>query len=329
MKHLSAFLCFFATSLVASVLAASSNMALAITAFSVQPAISPDGLDTLLTRPGIKVTVVDIRSAQEYGQGHIAGALSAPYGLWRGPADSPGTLPALSVLTEQVRQLGLTGDANKQVIVIVSSGANVSDFGAAARVYWTFKYLGLAQLSILNGGMQAWQQAQQPVSTHATPAPAPSQYVPVLDTRILATQADVLAGINQPGVRLIDARPPDFYLGKTKAPTALVAGTIKGAMNLAHSIWFAPDSTQMRPPNEVQAIVAEHFPDLRAEHITFCNTGHWAATDWFALSELAGVPNIRMYPESLAQWTHADEELPMDNTPSRGSQILKSLFGKS
>jgi len=315
----------FLRTLAACAFAVSANIASAV---SLSPTVSVAELGAALTSPVAALTVIDIRPAQDYAAAHIPGALSAPYSSWRGPAHSPGTLPALDVLTRQVRQLGLTDAANHQVIV-VSSGANVSDFGASARVYWTLKYLGLTQLSILNGGMQAWQAAQQPVTDAATRPPAPSQYQPVLNTAIIATQADVLAGINQPDVKLIDARPIDFYLGKTKAPTAAVPGTIRSALNVAHSVWFVPASTQIVSPGEARAIAAKEFPEVAADNITFCNTGHWSATDWFALSELAGLPNVRMYPESLAQWTNADEALPMDNTPSRGSQLLKNLFGKS
>jgi len=312
---------------------AACALALFTSAAPASPIVSPAELGALLAADA--VTIVDIRSADAYAQSHIPGALSSPYAAWRGPADSPGTLPPLTQLTIQVRQLGLDAASARQ-IVVVSSGENVSDFGAAARVYWTLKYLGLAHLSILNGGMQAWGQAQQPVTADVSDLPAPSRYVPVLNDAILATPNDVLAGIGQVQVRLIDARPLDFYLGKTKAPTAAVAGTIRGAVNLAHSVWFKPGSTQIVSASEARAIAAQQFPERMPssgeDNIVFCNTGHWAATDWFALSELAGLPNIRMYPESLAQWTNAQDPLPMDHTPGRASQIsetFKSLFKKS
>jgi len=293
---------------------------------AVPPLLSPAELGALLDSRS--VTIIDIRPPADFTQGHIPGALSSPYGGWRGPAHSPGTLPPLDMLAERVRQLGL---ASERHAVVVSSGVNVSDFGAASRVYWTLKYLGLTQLSILNGGMQAWQQAQQPLSLEASALPAPSQYQPKLNTAILATQADVLAHVGSQDVKLIDARPKAFYEGETKAPTAAVPGTIRSALNIEHSVWFAPGSNQIVAPEQARAIAAEKFPNVVGDSIAFCNTGHWAATDWFALSELVGLPNIRMYPESLAQWTHADPALPMDHTPGRASQIserIKNLFGK-
>jgi len=293
---------------------------------AVPPIVSPAELGALLDSSS--VTVIDIRPGNDFAQGHIPGAHSAPYDSWRGPAHSPGTLPPLDTLTEQLRQLGL---APERHAVVVSSGANVSDFGAAARVYWTLKYLGLTQLSILNGGMHAWLQAQQALTQEASALPAPSQYQPRVNNAILATRADVLASIDNPRIKLIDARPKRFYEGATKAPTAAVPGTIRGALNIEHNVWFEAGSTQIVAAERARAIAAERFPDVLDDSIAFCNTGHWAATDWFALSELVGLPNLRMYPESLADWTHADPALPMDHTPGRTRQIadkFKTLFGK-
>ena len=36
------------------------------------------------------VVVVDIRGQKEFARGSIKGAVNAPYGTWRGPADNPG-----------------------------------------------------------------------------------------------------------------------------------------------------------------------------------------------------------------------------------------------
>ena len=35
----------------------------------------------------------------------------------------------------------------------------------------------------------------------------------------------------------------------------------------------------------------------------FCNTGWFASTVWFALSEVAGIENVKLYDGSLAHWT--------------------------
>ena len=289
---------------------------------SLAPILAPEQLEAL--RSHAEVRVIDIRPEDAYGKGHIPGALSAPYALWRGPANSPGQLPAMDKLTELVQQLGV--DRNTHAVV-VSTGEDQTDFGAAARVYWTMKYLGLEKLSVLNGGMQSWRTAGLPVENEPAQAPAPSSYEPTLNTAIIATQADVLAQIDNPGAMLVDARPAAFFEGHVKAPTATTPGTIRNAVNIQHSVWFKPGSNEVVSPEEARKIAEEEFPELADDTIAFCNTGHWAATDWFALSELAGLPNVRMYPESLAQWTNATTALPMDNTPGRGAQLLEKLKG--
>src|SRR5690606_23674184 len=157
-----------------------------------------------------------IRPPDAYAAGHIPGAVSAPYGQWRGSADNPGELPPVSRLTEIVRGLGVEENTHA---VVVSSGADATDFGASARVYWTLKYLGLKQLSILNGGLKAWADAGLP-QDQATPAVTPSAFEARLDDSLIATKEQIAAQLDNPRVQLVDARPLDFYLGKTKAPTA-------------------------------------------------------------------------------------------------------------
>jgi len=299
------------------VLATSSPAAFA----SVPPVLTPQELDPLSSAPSVRI--IDIRPATAYAENHIPGAVSAPYAAWRGPADSPGKLPEVTTLARLVQQLGLDNETHA---VVVSTGENATDFGAAARVYWTLKYLGLEKLSVLNGGMQSWQAAGLP-QDQSQPQVAASNYEPRLNTAILATQADVLSQIDNPQARLVDARPTAFFLGETKAPTASTPGTIRNAVNIEHSVWFKPGTNEIVSTGEAKAIAAERFPELVDDTIAFCNTGHWAATDWFALSELAGIANVRMYPESLAEWTNASHALPMDNTPGRGSQLLSQLKG--
>lgn len=289
--------------------------------WAAQPLLTPAELDTARQTP--EVRVIDIRPADVYAAGHVPGAVSAPYAKWRGPANNPGKLPTVSALTELVRSLGV--DAGTHAVV-VSSGADSTDFGASARVYWTLKYLGLGQLSVLNGGYKAWTSAGLP-QDKAVPQIKPSAFEAHLDEDIIATTPQVAAQIGNPETRLVDARPLDFYLGKVKAPTAQVPGTIKGAVNVENGRWFEPGTSIFVSPDQARKIAAQIVPhNAVKETISFCNTGHWAATDWFALSEVLGQKNVRLYPESLAEWSQ-DASRPMDHVPSRGSQILNKLKG--
>lgn len=287
-------------------------------AATYQPLVETQQLsEAIAAHPQLQI--IDIRSPEDYAAGHIPGARSAPYGQWRGPANNPGQLADDAYFQQLTRELGLT---DQQPIVVYSSGVDETDFGAAARVYWTLKYLGLTDLSVLNGGFQQWQKAQQSISSDTTEQQT-SELTVQINPKLVIFKDELLDKITQQDTRyqLLDARPPLFYQGQVKAPTASTGGTIATAQNIPFVQWFNQDDTRIRPVAEIKELVRSQGLDQAQETVSFCNTGHWAATNWFVLSELAGLKDVRMYPASLAEWTQDKESLPMANTPSRFEQL--------
>lgn len=282
-----------------------------------QPILDVNELSALVDLANVRV--IDIRSPKEYAVAHIPGALSAPYGQWRGPANNPGQLADAAYLQQLVSSLGLTKD---QHIVVYSTGDSQTDFGAAARVYWTLKYVGLTHLSVLNGGYQQWQQAGYATNNQAV-NPIASTFTVQINNDIVIFKEELLQKVQNPdpNYQLIDARPEAFYEGKVKAPTASIPGTIAGAKNAQHQQWFNEKSATLKSSEQIKKQVQQQGLDQAKETVSFCNTGHWAATNWFVLSEIAGLDNVRLYPASLAEWTQSAEALPMSHTPSRGQQI--------
>jgi len=120
----------------------------------------------------------------------------------------------------------------------------------------------------------------------------------------------------------VDARPAAFYSGETRHQVAKTPGTLKGAINVEHSTWFEPKSSLVVSASEAKKLAAATPLKDDAEMISFCNTGHWAATNWFVMSELVGQKNVKLYAGSMVDWTRADSALPMDNVPNRVKQLL-------
>ena len=289
------------------------SLAAASLSFAAQPLLAPAELKALLGNPSVRV--IDIRDPKSYAGQHIPGAVNAPYGKWRGPASNPGELPELPKLTALVQALGLTPATHA---VVVSSGADSTDFGASARVYWTLKVLGLKELSILNGGVKGWAQAGLP-QDNATVSVAASSYAPQLDASLIASRDQVAQKAANDSAVLVDARPADFFLGETRHQAAKLPGTLEGAVNVEHSRFFNGNSAVFVPEKVRQASSAV---DPNKEAVAFCNTGHWAATGWFALSEIAGHKNVKLYPGSMVDWTQDAKGLPMANVPGRAKQLL-------
>ena len=310
------------TSLIAGAALAATTLTGALAETRFGPLLTPAELAA--AQDTLNPLVLDIRAGEGgYGAGHIPGAVSAPYGKFRGPAENPGQLLSEEALTGLLRSLGVTAD---RPVVVVHQGKDETDFGAAARVYWTLKSSGVSRLAILNGGVNAWTADGRELSTEAT-QPVPSDITVSFSTEWLATRDDVKAVVDgRTQATLIDARPEAFYKGETQHKAAKQPGTLPHAEIFTHSNWFA-SGPAIVDPAAAGALAANAGLKGDETLVSFCNTGHWAATNWFALSELAGIDGVKLYPESLVGWSNAG--LPMDNVPGRFTHLwstVKSWF---
>ena len=72
--------------------------------------------------------------------------------------------------------------------------------------------------------------------------------------------------------------------------------------------------------------VSEDTPHKK-EAVAFCNTGHWAATNWFVLSEILGRKDVTLYDGSITEWT-ADASRPIESARTKWDDLKKALgFG--
>lgn len=277
------------------------------------PLLEPAELAAILEAdPSVRV----IHVSGDFAAGHIPGAAYSPYENWRGGPSNPGALlPELEYELEAAR-VGVDEDIP---VVLVHSGANQTDMGTAARVYWTLKSLGVQDLALLNGGFAAWQEAQLPVST--TPAEIEeSGFMAEWSDEWYISTSEVVALVDAGEARLLDSRPKGFFEGITWSIAR--PGTVRGAENLEYGDFF--EGNRMVSPERAREIAeAKGLADAPIT-VSFCNTGHWAALNWFALSELAGIENTRLYAESMAEYTIHGHTL--DNEPGRIAYLWRSTL---
>lgn len=282
----------------------------AAVASDVTPLVSAEWLKAHAGDPN--VVILDIRDkVAETDLGalpYIANAVVAPYGSagWRTEVDGvPGQIPPVEQIAGLIGGLGIDGDDH---VVIVPWGTDSSEFGGATRVYWTFKYLGHDEVSILDGGWRQYDaQGGERVAEPAAAEPVTFPYE--VQPALRATTADVEAALAS-GRALIDGRPAEQYLGQAKSPVVRIEGTIPGAQNLPHSKFYSADFASFAQPETVLALAQSVGLDADEANIVFCNTGHWASIAWFALHEIGGNENTAMYDGSMAEWA-ADPARPI------------------
>lgn len=240
---------------------------------------------------------------------YVADAVVAPYASagWRVEVEGvPAQIPPVEQIAELIGNLGIDGDDH---VVIVPWGTDSTEFGGATRVYWTFKYLGHDAVSILDGGWRQYDaQGGERAANPRTPEPVEFTYE--LREELRATTADVVAALDS-GVKLVDGRPQEQFLGKSKSPIVASLGTIPGAVNIEHSSLYSGEYASFALPETVAALAAGVGLAENEKNITFCNTGHWSSIAWFGLSEVLGNKNTTMYDGSMAEWA-ADPARPIE-----------------
>jgi thiosulfate/3-mercaptopyruvate sulfurtransferase len=290
----------------------------------VQPLVSVPWLNQHLKDKGL--VVLDIRSAidgggvKAYTQAHIPGSVHSDYDKagWRVTRNKvPFMLPTVAELEKLIGDTGIDEDTR---VVVVPAGVSYTDFGSAARTYWTLKTVGVKNVSILDGGVAAWRAAGLPTKSGEN-KPSPTIFTATLDNNLLAQVADVEKAEGNAGVTLIDARPVSFFLGKEKAPNASAYGHIPGSLNLDSASYYDSKTNKLKPRAELAAISA-HIPAGPA--VSYCNTGHWAATDWFVLHELLGRQDVRLYDGSMVEWT-ANPSRPVESARTKWDDLKKAL----
>lgn len=263
--------------------------------------------EALAARLGDKqLVVVDIRSGDTKDQGkalftagHIPGAVHADYvfASWRLPREKTSVyLPEPAQFEALAGDIGVSPESD---VVIVHDGNDATSFGAAARVYWSFKAMGHASIAVLDGGYRGWTADKTRKVETGAANPVASIYEANPVPALRASLEEVL-GAEKAGAVLVDSRPETFFTGLEKHKAVASFGHIPGSINIPHSRAL-DGANRLKPRAELEKIYAQTAQ--APVTIAYCNTGHWGATDWFVMSEILGQKNAKLYDGSMLEYT--------------------------
>jgi thiosulfate/3-mercaptopyruvate sulfurtransferase len=207
------------------------------------------------------------------------------------------------------RLMSKKGVTNDSAVVIVNNGNNLGGPVMATRLYWTMKYYGHDNLTILDGGTAKWISEKREVEFRIN-RPARSEYkVTTERPEILATQAEVSQAIKDNNVQLIDVRRLRHYLGLTySGPNR--KGHIPTAKHWPISTTVNTSGIATFHPGPINEQVANQFKiDTQKPTIAYCWQGNLASTTWFIMHELLGNDKTRLYDGSITEWAQ-HRELP-------------------
>ncbi len=209
-------------------------------------------------------------------------------------------VPTPDNFTKLMRGLGVR---NEDAVVIVANAHDTPSLTQATRAYWTLKYFGHDNVTLLNGGTWKWAREGRALS-HSPAAIVPSEYVARAERpELLATTGEVAAASRGGNPQLVDGRTADYYVGQSMTSDVVAKGHIPRARMFAH-VEIADEKTKLfKSPEELRALARQMGLDPTRPAITYCNTGHLASGPWFVLSELLGNRQVKLYDGSMHEWT--------------------------
>lgn len=226
-----------------------------------------------------------------YLEAHIPGAVYAHLEttLSGPPATDHGRhpLPAPARLRAVFGELGIT--AGVRVVAYDDSYGMV-----AARLWWMLRYMGHADVAVLDGGWQAWAAAG--LSVQAGMQTRNAQVFNGEPQTHQLVQIDAVESCTM----LIDAREPARFRGEVE-PIDPVAGHIPGAHNLCWRDNLGADGCfhSASALRERFERVLGTLPDGAATH--YCGSGVSACHNVLA-QVAAGLPEPRLYCGSWSEW---------------------------
>jgi thiosulfate/3-mercaptopyruvate sulfurtransferase len=251
--------------------------------------------------------LVDIAAGERaWREGHLPGAryVHLEHDLSGDKHDAAGQFRGRHPLPDRdalARALGALGIGAESAVVCYDAQGGPY----AARAWWLLRWMGHADVAVLDGGVAAWREAggtltREPAAARAAPPyPTRAPALPTIDARAL------LAGLGH--LRLIDARAGERFRGEVE-PLDKAAGHIPGARNRPFKDNLAADGRF----KSAAALRAEWLPLLAgadpAQVVQQCGSGVTACHNLLAQAH-AGLGDSVLYPGSWSEWS-ADASRP-------------------
>ncbi len=257
--------------------------------------------------------VIDTRAPEAFAAGHIPGAVNLhEIFTYLATSDAEGLATLRDTFATAFGAAGLSG----RETAVLCEQSMTTGFGQSCRGYYLLSWLGYPKVSVLHGGLAAWQSAGLPITTEAT-VPTPATFPLAAEPApIMVTKEDVLAALGRPGTVLLDVRDVDEWIGDSSSPYGKDFCPRKGRLPGARWIeWYrfmkpTAAGPMFKSPAEIRAELATAGITIDTTVYLYCFKGARASNTFVALKE-AGVRDVRIYFGSWNEWSR-DPACPIE-----------------
>jgi thiosulfate/3-mercaptopyruvate sulfurtransferase len=237
------------------------------------------------------MVIIDVQAADVYAKQHIQGAINIPHKSLYKPGPIEGQFKDEAELAEIFSKNGVS---NNSKIVIYDDGSQKYN----TRVWWILNYLGATDVSLLQKDMSQMEAARIPLTNTPLTLKA-TTFTPTINPEMNIDMAGVKALASNPNAILLDVREPDEYNGIDKDKKS--RGHLPGAVFM-HFKEVQTATGAYKTKDEIIATAAKFSATPDKEIVVYCQTGIKASVVYFALKEIAGFPNVKLYAGAYAEW---------------------------
>ena len=247
-----------------------------------------------------------VQGQYEYSLSHLPGALYADLANDLSSPVEPGVtgrhpLPDVEKLCKLFSKWGI-GEGVQ--VVVYDQGPGM----VAARLWWMLHWLGHDKVAVMDGGWNKWRAEAKPVTTEM-PITTLQPFKAKVHRELVVDVEDVMAGINNGNIKLLDARAADRYRGQNETLDP-IAGHIPGALSAPFGNNVGADGCFRSAP-ELHELYNTLIGESNASNaIVYCGSGVTAAHTILTLMHL-GFGMARLYPGSWSHWI-TDKRRPIE-----------------
>lgn len=268
---------------------------------TTQSLVEPDWLEAHIGDPKVRVIGLNWTDSTMFDAAHIPGAI---YWDWKSMLWDPlmRDFPTPAIFAQRCGAAGISNDTT-----VVFYGDPAVQFGTYA--WWVFKYCGHADARLLNGSRKRWEIEGRALTAEPTVV-KPAIYTPnerPNNANMRLGREEVLARLGQQDTIILDHRSPEEYYGQLYSPPgspnhgAERLGRIPGARHLHFEDLIAADGSFL-PAEKIHDLLSQRGATPDKEIVSYCRLSHRATFAYFAMTQLLGYPNVRIYDGSWTEW---------------------------
>ncbi|WP_461207023.1 sulfurtransferase [Clostridium sp. DL1XJH146] len=211
---------------------------------------------------------------------------------------------------ETLAKFALDNGFTKDDTVIVTGEEQM----AAYRVATVLKYIGVADVRVLNGGTTAWTMAGYELETESNKPEAVTDFGGTIpgNPDVIDTIEEAKAGLETPDkYTLVDNRTWEEHIGETSGYSyhdikGRIPGSIFGYAGKTDSYsmdYYRNIDKTMRNASEFIALWEEQGIDIN-KHLAFmCGSG-WRAAEIYTYANVAGMTDTSLYSDGWIGWSN-------------------------